>query len=269
MLSSGLWGAADYLAGRISRTHSILLVLLVSQCVGLVMMVLIATVSGSWSAFSDDLILPAAGAGLSGVLGLALYYRALATGTMGVVSPIAALGGVVPVAVGLDRGEQPTALQVAGIMAALIGVVLASGPEVRGEVGRLPVLLALASALLLGISLTLIARGSTINVVMTMTGMRLTTVVALTCAVLVARPNFPRPRGFPALSMVGAMDVSANLAFGVASTLGLLSLVSVFGSLYPVTTIILARLLDGERLARVQQIGVLLALLGAAAISAG
>ncbi len=68
---------------------------------------------------------------------------------------------------------------------------------------------------------------------------------------------------------VGLLDVGANLAFGAATTRGMLSIVAVFGSLYPVATILLARWLDHERLRRIQQVGVGLALLGVAAISAG
>ena len=89
-------------------------------------------------------------ASLSGATGLALYYRALAIGTMGVVSPIAALGVLVPLSVGLVGGEQPTTLQLVGIVLALVGVVAASGPEVHGDAGWVPVLLAAGAALFLG-----------------------------------------------------------------------------------------------------------------------
>jgi drug/metabolite transporter (DMT)-like permease len=153
---------------------------------------------------------------------------------------------------------------------ALLGVVLASGPEVHGDAGWQPLLLAAGSALFLGISLVALARGSDTSVVMTMTAMRLVTVSLMVLALLVLRRPVSVPaRDLPAFAAVGLLDVGANLAFGAASTLGLLSLVAVFGSLYPVATILLARWLDHERLRRVQQVGVVLALLGAAAISAG
>jgi drug/metabolite transporter (DMT)-like permease len=204
------------------------------------------------------------------VTGLALYYRALAIGTMGVVSPIAALGVVVPVAAGVAGGERPTALQVVGIAVALVGVVLASGPEIQGEAGWAPVLLAGGAAVLLGAALVAIARGSQTSVIMTMTTMRAVTVTLMAIVVLVLGWSVRVPgRDVPGLAAVGLMDVAANLAFGAASTLGLLSLVAVFGSLYPVATILLARFLDGERLRRIQKVGVVLALGGAAAISAG
>jgi drug/metabolite transporter (DMT)-like permease len=269
LLSSGLWGSADYLAGRLSRTRHVLVVLGASQAAGLVFMLLTATVTGAWDA--PTRYLPwAVLASLAGATGLALYYRALAIGTMGVVSPIAALGVVVPLAVGVADGERPSTLQAVGIALAVLGVVLASGPEVHGDAGWEPLLLALGAAVLLGVSLVAIARGSEESLVMTMTAMRTVTVTLMVVALLVARRRIAvGAREVPGFVAVGLLDVGANLAFGAAATLGLLTIVSVFGSLYPVATILLARFLDGERLRRIQQAGVVFVLAGVVAISAG
>ena len=269
LLSSVMWGSADYVAGKLSRRRHVLVVLGGTQFVGLIAMVVAATLTGAWGAPLDYLGW-AVLASLSGATGLALYYRALAIGTMGVVSPIAALGVLVPLSVGLAGGEQPTALQLVGIVLALVGVVAASGPEVHGDAGWLPVLLAGGAALFLGTSLVAIAQGSETSVVMTMTVMRITTVSLMAVALLALRRGVTVTRSeAPAFVAVGLMDVGANLAFGLASTLGMLSLVSVFGSLYPVATILLARFIDHERLRPIQQIGVVLALCGVAAITAG
>ena len=268
LLSSAMWGSADYLAGRLSRSRPVLLVLGVSQAAGLLVMLLAATWSGAWGAPTGYLGW-AVLASLAGAAGLAAYYRALAIGTMGVVSPIAALGVAVPLAVGFQAGERPAAGALAGIALAVVGVVLASGPEVRGAAGWAPVGLAGLAAILLGTTVAAIAKGSESSVVMTMTAMRLVTVTLMAVGLLVLRPRLAvTVRDLPGLGMVGALDVGANLAFGAASTLGLLTLVSVLGALYPVATILLARGLDGERLARVQQAGVALTLAGAALISA-
>jgi uncharacterized membrane protein len=269
LLSSAMWGSADYVAGKLSRRRHVLVVLGGTQAVGLLAMLVAATVTGAWAAPRDYLGW-AVLASMSGATGLALYYRALAIGTMGVVSPIAALGVLVPLAVGLAGGDQPTTLQVVGIVLALVGVVAASGPEVHGDAGWAPVLLAGGSAAFLGTSLVAIARGSDTSVVMTMTVMRITTVSLMALALLALRRSVTVTRAeAPAFVAVGLMDVGANLAFGLASTLGMLSLVSVFGSLYPVATILLARFIDHERLRPVQQVGVVLALTGVAAITAG
>ena len=269
LLSSGMWGTADYLAGRMSRSRHVLVVLATSQTAGLALMLVVATVMGAWDA-PTGYVPWAVVASLAGASGLACYYRALAIGTMGVVSPIAALGVLVPLVVGVADGERPAGVQVLGIGIALVGVVLASGPEVRGDAGWQPVLLAAASAVLLGVSLVALARGSATSVVMTMTVMRMVTVSLMGLAVLAMRRSLRVPaRDVPGLATVGVLDVGANLTFGLATTIGLLSLVSVFGSLYPVATILLARALDGERLRRIQTVGVAFALAGAAAISAG
>lgn len=264
-----MWGTADYLAGRLSRTRHVLLVLGASQTAGLLLMLIVATVTGAWDApvgYRGWAVL----ASLAGASGLALYYRALAIGTMGVVSPIAALGVIVPLIVGLVGGERPSALQLVGIVAAVLGVVLASGPEIHGDAGLTPVALAGGAAVLLGTSLVALARGSEYSVVMTMTTMRMVTVGLMVLGLLVTRRRVAVPaRDVPGLATVGVLDAGANVTFGLASTLGLLSLVAVFGSLYPIATILLARGLDGERLRGIQVVGVAFALVGVAAISAG
>lgn len=271
LFSAGLWGSADFLAGRLSRVHPAILVLAGSQFVGLLAMLLVALVTRA--PVSPTGYLPwAVLASVCGALGLGLYYQALAIGTMGVVSPIAALGVVVPLVVGFAAGERPVPVQAVGILLAVVGVVLASGPEVRGAAGWMPVLLAAGAACLLGSAMVGIARGSQVDLVMTMTAMRVTTVLLMAVSLTIWRPSGgigPAFQKWPAYAVVGLFDVGANLAFGAAANLGMLAIVSVFGSLYPVATILLAWKVDGERLRAIQYLGVVLALAGAVAISAG
>lgn len=275
LLSSLLWGSADFLGGSVSRRHRAALVVGVSQAVGLLAVLVVAGVAG---AFGDDTgYVPwAMLSGIAGVVGLVSFYAALAAGTMGVVSPIAALGVVVPVLVGLARGERPGTLQVAGIVVAIAGVVLASGPELSGRAGARPLLLAGVAAVGFGLALLAIAEGSRSSTLMTLVTMRATSVTLLVAALLVALG-----RGFPRadlrlgradlllVALVGVGDVSANLTFGLASTRGLVSVVAVLGSLYPVVTVLLARVLHGERLGTAQTVGVAGALGGVALIAVG
>lgn len=274
LLSSILWGGADFLGGTISRRRPAALVVGASQLAGLAAIVLLAVASG---AFGDDTgYLPyAVGAGLSGLLGLVCFYAALAAGTMGVVSPIAALGVAVPVLVGLARGERPADLALVGIVVAVVGVVLASGPEISGQAGLRPVLLALVAALGFGLALLFIAGGSETSTVMTLLTMRVTSVTVMAVVLVVAIRRVGRDRlvldrrDTALVAFVGVCDLSANLAFGWASTRGLLSVVGVLGSLYPVVTVLLAQVLLGERLGRLQTVGVAGALGGVALIAAG
>jgi drug/metabolite transporter (DMT)-like permease len=270
--SAVMWGLADFLGGTTTRRLKVLAVVGISQAFGLLVMVIFAGVTRAWVTAWDDTgwIVWAVVASISGFLGLATFYSALATGTMGIVAPIAALGVVVPLVAGILAGEQPGTIKVIGVGVALVGIVLASGPELSGGAPMRPVILALVSAVLLGTSLLGVARGSESNVTMTMLGMRVLTVSILVVVALSVRSvGGAQVSMLPILAVVGFFDVGANVAFGYASTLGLLSIVSVLGSLYPVTTVLLARFVHKERLRPVQIAGVAAALMGVALISGG
>jgi drug/metabolite transporter (DMT)-like permease len=274
LLSSLLWGGADFLGGTVSRRRAAPLVVGASQLAGLVAIGAVAVGAG---ALGDDTgYLPwAVGAGVAGLVGLVCFYAALAAGTMGVVSPIAALGVVVPVLVGLARGERPAAVQLVGIAIAVMGVVLASGPELSGRAGATPLLLALVAAVGFGLALLFIAEGSATSTLMTLVAMRVTSVSILAVALLLVLRRRARPalaldrRDLWLVVLIGVGDVAANLTFGLASTRGLVSVVAVLGSLYPVVTVLLARVVHGERLGAAQTVGVAGALGGVALIAAG
>lgn len=275
LLASALWGTADFFGGTASRTSPVGSVLGLSQLTALLALVPVAVLAGELDA-DRAYVLPAVAAGLVGMGALACFYRALATGTMGVVAPVAALGVVVPVAVGLLSGEAPSLLQLLGIAVAVLGIVLAAGPELRGVGGALPVVLAGVAAVGFGTVLSLIAQGAGSSVVMTLLTMRLTAVLALTAlwlAVVARRgPDLGVPRSaLPLVAAIGLADVGANGAFAMASaTAGaLVSVTAVLASLYPVATVLLARQLHGERLRRVQVVGVAGALGGVVLLAGG
>jgi drug/metabolite transporter (DMT)-like permease len=275
LLSSVLWGSADFLGGLVSRRRLAAVVVGLSQAAGLLTILVIALAVG---AFDDPTgYLPwAVASGLAGMVGLVCFYAALAAGTMGVVSPIAALGVVVPVVVGLARGERPAALQLVGIAVAIVGVVLASGPELQGRAGARPLVLAAVAALGFGLALLFIAEGSQSSTIMTLVTMRATSVTVLTVALLIALARGTSRSvlaiGWADLALVavvGVGDLLANLAFGAASRRDDVSVVSVLGSLYPVMTVLLARFVLGERLGRAQTWGVAGALAGVVLIATG
>ena len=275
LLSSVLWGSADFLGGMVSRRRLAAVVVGLSQAAGLLTILVVALAVGS---FDDPTgYLPwAVASGLAGMVGLVCFYAALAAGTMGVVSPIAALGVVVPVVVGLARGERPAALQLVGIAIAIVGVVLASGPELQGRAGALPLVLAAVAALGFGLALLFIAEGSQSSTIMTLVTMRATSVSVLAVALLVALAR-GTSRSVMAIgwadlalvALVGVGDLLANLAFGSASRRDDVSIVSVLGSLYPVMTVLLARFVLGARLGRAQTWGVGGALAGVVLIATG
>lgn len=280
LVSGLMWGAADYFGGSASRRAPVLLVALISQAAGLVFVVLTAVVSGAFSASRGYLPWGIA-AGLTGAAALLLFYRALAIGVMGVVSPIAALGVVLPVGLGLLTGALPSMLTFAGIVVGVAGVVATAGPSRSGERGaahRRSVLMAIGSATGFGLVLYAISRGSEWSTAMTMVTMRSTSVPLLLMVTGItfrgglgdALGRLVRlPHLIAIIGVCGVLDVGANLLFGAASNAGALAVVAVLGSLYPAGTVLLARFLDEERLSRMQNAGVVAALAGVAMIAAG
>jgi drug/metabolite transporter (DMT)-like permease len=208
-----------------------------------------------------------------GAVGLAAFYRALAVGTMGIVGPISATGAIVPVAYGLARGEQPSVLQGVGIVVAVGGVIAASLeplPEGAGRKLATGVGLSLVAALGFGSAILGLNRVSQAGVVWGTLTLRLTVVPIVCLAALIMRPSAARLRStLPILVATGFLDTGANLLYGASARHGLISVVSVLGSMYPVVLVVLARFVLHERIARPQLAGVAVALAGVALISAG
>jgi drug/metabolite transporter (DMT)-like permease len=273
LLSSVLWGTSDFLGGTATRRLPGASVVVVSQFVALLGLLPLAAVTGAFGT-PTAYVLPAVLAGLVGTTALGAFYTALATGTMGVVAPIASLGIVLPVAVGLAQGETPRTLQVLGIVVAVAGVVLASGPELAGSAGLRPLLLAAFAAAGFGTVVVLVARasrGETGAVVMTLLTMRLTSVVVLATVLAATRRRTLGVQrcDLVLLAAIGIGDVAANGSYALASRGALLSVVAVLSSLYPVVTVLLARQLHAERLRPVQGVGVGVALAGVVLLAGG
>jgi drug/metabolite transporter (DMT)-like permease len=276
--SSLCWGLADFFGGLQSRRRAMLAVLLVSQGVALALLLPVAFALADEGPSASAVGWAALG-GSAGVVALAAFYRGLAIGTMSVVAPISATGAAVPVLVGLAEGERPGLLQVAGMAAALVGVILAArecepaedeGAEHR-EAGRAAIVLALVAAAGFGTFFVGVDRASaTAEVPWVIVISRSCSLVLVLVAALLARPGLPRdPVSFGALAIIGVLDLGANGLFAIATTKGLLSVVAVLGSLYPAVTVVLARVVLAERVSRVQEVGVALTLAGVVAISAG
>lgn len=275
LLSSVLWGSSDFMGGLLTKRLPALLVVAISQVAGFVFIGVVAVVAGEWRAPVGYAVW-AAIAGWCGAVGMVLFYRALATGTMGVVAPISGLSGIVPLVAGLIAGERFTPVAALGAGAIGVGVLLASGPELHAEAGWRPLALAIAAAVLFGITLLAIARGSQYSAVMTMTGMRIAQMSVFgPLAFLLYRrlrrgPTPPAIRPvLPLIVAVGLLDVGANLTYGMSADVGPLVVVAVLGSLYPVVTAILAALVLHERLRGIQYLGVAAAIGGLMCLTLG
>lgn len=273
LLSSALWGTADFLAGNLSKRYKALAVTGVSQFFGLIFGVIAILITQKFQTptFSfDGYFIPGAIAGIAGFIGLTAFYTGLATGRMGVVSPISSLSVVIPLLVALGSGERPHKLQILGIIIAVTGAFLASGPDIRGGLPIKPIIYAVIAAIGFGTAVTFIAIGSKVDSLLTMTAMRVTSVGVCVILAIIFRTTGGFPvKLLPLLAFIGVADFLANFCLGVATTKGLVSVAMVLSSLFPIVTILLAFKFLHERLHRVQYLGISFAVLGVILISAG
>jgi drug/metabolite transporter (DMT)-like permease len=279
LATSLLWGLADFGGGLLTRRTPALTVVVVSQSIAAAVLGAIVVVTGGWSAAGPQLWFAFA-AGLVGPVALLSFYKALALGPMGVVSPLGSLAVAVPIAVGLFLGERPGLTQVAGIAVAVVGVALAGGPQLRGApVQRQAVLLTLIAALGFGTVFVLIAEASSsvTGLFLALFVQRLTNVATGGAALLVSvrRGAAALPEGgflwhsLPALAFVGLADVAANGTYSVAAQHGPVTVAAVLASLYPVVTALAARGFLSERLRGIQAAGAGLALVGTVLLATG
>ena len=274
-LGAGLcWGTGDFFGGLQSRKLPALTVGFWSQlCGGLSIWI-------GLLAFGER---PEPGplgwgmaAGLFGGLALATFYRGLAVGAMSIVAPVSACGAVVPVSVAFARGEVPSALALAGVAAALAGIVLVSlpsdaTPHPSGRPG-LALLLALGAAVCFGCYFVLLDQGAEAGrqPLWAVAGTRAASVPTLVLLLVLSRRRLAWPgRRLARVAPVGLLDTTANGLFAYASLGGNLGLVSVLASLYPIATVLLAFLILRERLAGIHWLGVGSALMGVVLMAAG
>ena len=266
-----LWGLGDFLGGVASRRIAVLAVLAISQGVGLAGVLV-------WVVLADEpfpgvaALLPAVAAGTAGLVGLGALYRGFAVGAMGIVAPISAAGPVVPLAVDVGRGEAPGPVQWLGVVLVLAGIVtLSREPAAAGErrvaegVG-----MALVSALAFGAFFVGIDAAADDSVPWAVGAARFASVGLAFAAVGLTRTSLRPTRNLlPLLVAVGAFDTGANISVAFGTTQGSAGIVAILSALYPVVTILLARLLLREELSAARRAGGGIALAGAALVAAG
>lgn len=266
--ASVTWGIADFFGPLKGRTFGALRVLVYVQVGGLAAIALIVAIRGEGPADAGALLaIPAA---ISGTLGLYAYYRGIAVGAVSIVAPIAGISAVVPVAVGIASGDRPSAWQWTGIAASLVGVFLAS--RERSEGGRIAagVGLALLAAIGFGGYFPPMHAAGNADFWWASLIFRATSTSVILAVVAIRRPALGvPPLQVPVLALIGVGDMLGNLLFAAASSSGLVSITSVLASLYPIVTVLLARIILKERVAPSQETGIILTLAGVALISAG
>lgn len=272
LLTAVVYGIADYSGGRGSRLASSFTVTFVGQCAGFVAALMLAVFIGDAVPSGRDLLISGA-AGVAGSLGLLGFYRAMASGSMTIVAPITALvGTTIPVVWGLVAGERPGFLSYVGMVVALLAVVLvtdALGVQDKRTPADIVVLAALAGTCFATIFITFdyVSPDAGLWPLVALRSVSL----PLVFLVVVSTRHPLRTRGEAtrwALTS-GILDSAANGFYLIAARHGLLSVVAVIASLYPVSTLALATSLDKEKLHSAQWVGVGLALVALVLVSAG
>ena len=279
--SALLYGAGDFTGGLATRRASTLPVIVLSQLSGLVLLLLLLPVLPAASPSRADLLWGVA-AGLTGGGGVALLYHALAIGRMAVVAPTTAVCAVaVPVLVAVALGERPGPVAVAGILLGLVAIVLVSQQTVAegssldggsaGPAGRLPagVGIALVSGVAIGLFLLSLSRTRAEAGMWPILASRGTSVALFSVAAAAGRRSLRLPGVMILTLACGVIDMTANALYLVAARAGPLSVVVTLTSLYPASTVLLARVVLGERLNLRQVAGVACALAAIGLIVSG
>jgi drug/metabolite transporter (DMT)-like permease len=256
------WGVADFVGPLWGRTWGAIRVMLWAQVFGLLGIAVAVAIRGEapahWGVFY------AAPAALSGTLGLYAYYRGMAVGAMTVIAPIAGASAVIPVIFGIATGDSPSAVQIGGIAFAIVGVALASivhssgGAKLVAGAG-----LAVLAAIGFGFYFPPMHAAGKADFWYASLVFRATAMLVVASAWAVRRSDLRLPRkALLVVAAVGLGDMLGNVLFAASAGRGLISLTSVLASLYPVVTVLLAARVLHERIARVQQLGIVLTLVG-------
>ena len=262
------WGIGDFLGGFKSRSLAPIAVLMVAQPIGGALLGIWVLARGQGP--PGTVVLWACLAAAFGTIGLVAFYRGMAAGALSIVAPIAGAGAAIPVFWGLAHGERPSLYQQLGFVAALGGIVLASW-ERQPQAARIAAgvgwaALAMVTFGCYPIPMQAASRGDFLWAAFVF---RLASTAIVATAWLALRPRSAQRTDLPVLAAIGVLDTGGNVFFAAASTRGLLSVVTVLASLYPVATVLLARGFLHERVHRSQELGILLALVGIVLISAG
>lgn len=267
VLSGLVWGVGDFAGGKATQRAAALTVVWLSKLVSLPLLAIylvatyvpISPIGLAWGGL----------AGVAGVIGLVLFYRALSAGAMTVVAPVTGVtSAAIPVVVGLLAGERPPGLQLVGVGCALLAIALVSiSPHPSGS-RRAFTWRLVASALGAGVGFALFfiliavagdAAGGSPGL-WPIAGSQLSSLIIGGLLLLMTRAApWPRKAGLHWTMVAGPCDMTANALFLVATRGGDLSVVAPLAALYPVTTVILALIIDQERLRGIQVAGLALA----------
>jgi drug/metabolite transporter (DMT)-like permease len=270
------WGAADFFGGDVSGGHApVLVVIAVSELLGLALLAPVLIARGI-APPADPRILLAAAAGVAVTVELSLIYLALSRGDAFITAPVGALGAAAAVTIGLIGGDPLDPMIAAGLLLALLGGGISawtSGTDSTPTTLVQTAAICVAAAAAVGVMLTCFHAAGRLDPYWATATEHASTALSAALAALVVRRrspdgSLPTLSQLPALWRLAALGVGGDLAYAAASHQAALSIVAAISSLYPVTTIVLGRILQGRHASRIQVLGITLALLGASLLGA-
>jgi drug/metabolite transporter (DMT)-like permease len=269
------WGASDYYGGDVLRRDtSVFVIVALSELFGVVLLLPALIARGVPPPTSPRLLL-AAVAGIAVTAELSLIYRALSRGDAFVTAPVGALGAASAVTIGLIGGDPLDLAIAAGLLCALLGGGISAwtSPNAGSKTILHTAAVCLGAAAAVGTMLTCFHAAGRLDPYWATATEHVSTAISAGLAALLGnrrslRHSLPGRSQLPTVTLVAAVGVGGDLAYAAASHHGGLSVVSAISSLYPITTIALARFMRGRRPTRIQLLGITLALVGAALLGA-
>jgi drug/metabolite transporter (DMT)-like permease len=271
LAASVVFGCADFVGGAVSRQASPLRVAVLGQLVALGFAVPAALLV-SWERVTLADAAWSLATGVTAGCGLGLFYSAMARGLISLVVPLTAvISATLPVAYGLVRGERPGTPALVGIVLALVAVAIVSATPGAGQaLSAIPIVFSLVSGTLFGLFIILLSQVSDQAGLWPIALSRSSTCLVLAGLALAVTGR--QPAGvrqlLPAAIAIGTLEAGGFIALFLALQRGPISIASVLLSLYPVTTVLLATIVLGERMSRTQTAGIALALSSVILISA-
>jgi uncharacterized membrane protein len=272
LASAIVFGAGDFCGGAASRRGGSTPVLVVSLPTGLILLLFVAVALGG--AAEPAALAWGAASGLAGGAGLLVFYRALAEGPMSVVAPVSGLtAAVVPAVVGVALGDRLSATALAGIGLCLVAILFVSMEKNDVSVRRLSgPLLAVAAGTGFGAFFVFIRQGDDGTLWPLLASKAVGVVMVVTAAVITRQGPAPVLRGRLTAGvalLAGSLDMLGNALYVLAARAGMLSIAGVLSSLYPASTVLLARIVYGERLRPIQRVGLAIAVAGVGLVTSG
>ena len=266
-LAGFIWGIADFLGGLATKKSPALWTTLIAAAVGLGIGVISSPFFGPF--LLNDVGWGVA-AGVGGAFALVLLYYGLGEGPVGVVAPISSvLAALVPFLVGIALGERPSTQAILGSVLAVIAILMITVERIETRAPTNVLLAAVGAGIGFGLFFVFISFATADSGIWPLVGSKGANVVLVGIALIIRRGKVAKPAAIATALGAGILDMISNILVLIALRTGLLSLVAVLSSLYPISTMILARFLFHERFRKVQLAGIALALVATALIASG